>query len=231
MSDRPDISPDLPPDDQTLAAEYVLRLLDEAETRAFERRLADEPALRAMVSDWEEEFSALAKEVPEVAPPPRVKSGMLGKLTGRKPDRWWRTGWFAIPSAVALALVAFVLITPVLRGPAFEPTLHASLATTDGALVIEAGYSPNGSLFRVIREAGGPAPGRDLELWVIGEGADAPVSLGVIPADQQTTFEISPEIAALIDGGILAVSDEPVGGSPTGAPTGDILATGAFFDV
>ena len=230
MSDRPDMQADAP-DDQTLAAEYVLRLLDDTETRAFERRLAQEPALRAMVAAWEEEFSALAKEVPEVAPPPRVKAGMLGKLTGRKPERWWRTGWFAIPSALALALGAVLLLTPVLRGPTFDPTLRAMLATEDGTLAITAGYSPNGSLFRVLREAGGPAPGRDLELWVIGEGADAPVSLGVIPAEQETIFEISPEIAALIDGGILAVSDEPLGGSPTGAPTGDILATGAFFDI
>ncbi|MEM6407576.1 MAG: hypothetical protein AAF700_04075 [Pseudomonadota bacterium] len=43
-------------------------------------------------------------------------------------------------------------------------------------------------------------------------------------------FEITPEIAAFIDGGTLAVSDEPAGGSPTGAPAGSILATDEFFD-
>jgi len=37
-------------------------------------------------------------------------------------------------------------------------------------------------------------------------------------------------VAALMQGGILAVSDEPEGGSPTGAPTGDILATAPFAD-
>jgi anti-sigma-K factor RskA len=44
-------------------------------------------------------------------------------------------------------------------------------------------------------------------------------------------FEVPAAIAALMRGGILAVSDEPEGGSPTGAPTGDILATAPFADV
>ena len=82
----------------------------------------------------------------------------------------------------------------------------------------------------MIPELGKPAVGRDFELWVIGATAEAPVSLGVISADGESLFEITSEIAALIDGGILAVSDEPKGGSPTGAPTGTILATGNFFD-
>ena len=75
-----------------------------------------------------------------------------------------------------------------------------------------------------------PRFARDFELWVISPNVDAPVSLGVIPTDQESLFEITPEIAALIDGGVLAVSNEPTGGSPTGAPTGAILATDEFFD-
>lgn len=226
MSDRPDIS-----DDDALAAEYVLSLLDPQERQAFEQRLTAEPDLRAAVSFWEAELSTLAEELPEASPPAALRARVLDAVAPSAPQRRWGWGWFAFPSLLMAALVAFFFVLPALRGPGFDPTLHASLASEDGTLVIEAGYSPTGSLFKVIREAGGAAPGRDLELWVIGPDAEAPVSLGVIPADMETTFEISPEIAALIDGGVLAVSDEPEGGSPTGAPTGDILATGAFFDV
>jgi anti-sigma-K factor RskA len=85
-------------------------------------------------------------------------------------------------------------------------------------------------MFKVIPKQGAPATGRDFELWVIGANSVAPVSLGVIPSDRESLFEITPEIAALMDGGTLAVSDEPEGGSPTGAPTGPILATDEFFD-
>ncbi|WP_349360692.1 anti-sigma factor domain-containing protein [Stappia sp.] len=232
MSDHQDM-----PEDEALAAEYVFRLLDAEASRAFEARLAAEPRLRALVHFWEAEAAGLADDLPEVAPPPAVKAGLMARLAGETQQApvarraWWSWRWVALPSLVAVAVAAFLVFAPMLRGPAFDPAFHATLISADGAVRIEAGYAPDGSLFKVIPEQGAPRPGRDFELWVIGEGADAPVSLGVIPVDRESLFEISPEIAALIEGGTLAVSDEPEGGSPTGAPTGEILATDAFFDV
>lgn len=220
------------PEDEALAAEYVLRLLDADAARAFEERLSTEPDLRALVAFWEAEFADLSDDVAEVAPPPEVKARLLADLNGAATEakRGWGKGWFAFPALAVAVVAAFFVVSPLLRGPVFDPTLHATLISADGAVHIEAGYSPDGNLFKVIPEAGAPAAGRDFELWVIGAGADAPVSLGVIPADQESLFEITPEVVALIDGGTLAVSDEPKGGSPTGAPTGAILASDEFFD-
>jgi len=227
MSDHQDI-----PEDEALAAEYVLRLLDADAERAFEARLQAEPDLRAHVQFWEAEFSALADEVPGEAPSPSVRARLVAELSGEKTRerRSWSWNWLAFPALAALAVVAFLALSPLLRGPAFDPSLHATLISEDGTVHIEAGYAPNGNLFKVIPEQGMPAAGRDFELWVISPNADTPISLGVIPTDQESLFEITPEIAALIDGGVLAVSDEPTGGSPTGAPTGAILATDEFFD-
>jgi len=227
MSDQQDIQ-----EDEALAAEYVLRLLEAEEMTAFEARLSTEPELRALVTFWEAEFAVLSDDVAEVAPPSKLKTRLFAKVNGETSGtrRRWGWGWLTLPSLAAAAVAAFFVVSPILRGPAFDPILHATLISANGAVHIEAGYSPDGHLFKVIPEAGAPAAGRDFELWVIGAGADAPVSLGVIPADRESLFEITPEIAALIDGGILAVSDEPEGGSPTGAPTGTILATDEFFD-
>lgn len=230
MSDQQDI-----PEDEALAAEYVLRLLDADAEQAFEERLRAEPDLQAHVLFWEAEFAALADEVPDEAPSPSVRARLIAELSGEKTSarRGWTWSWLAFPALAALAalaVVAFLALSPMLRGPVFDPTLHATLISEDGAVHIEAGYAPNGNLFKVIPEQGMPAAGRDFELWVISPNADAPVSLGVIPTDQESLFEITPEIAALIDGGVLAVSNEPTGGSPTGAPTGVILATDEFFD-
>lgn len=228
MSDPQDI-----PEDEALAAEYVLRLLDADAERAFEKRLSAEPALREQVRFWEVEFAALADDVPEVTPPPAVKRRILSEINGETtgPRRGWTWGWLAFPSFAAVAFAAFFAFGPILRGPAFDPAFHATLVSDDGTLHVEAGYAPDGMLFKVIPEQGVPRPGRDFELWVIGEGADAPVSLGVIDAGEEITFQISPDLAALIAGGTLAISDEPEGGSQTGAPTGDILASGVFFEV
>lgn len=226
MSDHQDI-----PEDEALAAEYVLRLLDADAESAFEARLQTEPDLRADVLFWEAELAALADEVPDEAPPPFIRAKLVAELNGEGSiKRGWTWSWFTFPGLAAVAIAAFFVLSPLLRGPAFDPTLHATLISQDGAVHIEAGYAPNGNLFKVIPKLGAPSTGRDFELWVFNSDAGAPVSLGVIPADRESLFEITPEIAALIDGGTLAVSDEPEGGSPTGAPTGALLATDEFFD-
>lgn len=227
MSEQQDI-----PEDDALAAEYVLRLLDADAEQAFETRLLHEPVLRAQVHFWEAQLADLADDLPEETPPARVRAKILSGLNApaATPNRKWSLNWLAFPGIAAAATAAFFVISPMVVGPSFDPTLHATLVSADGSLHIEAGYAPDGNLFKVIPESGAPSSGRDFELWVIGANAEGPVSLGVIPSDQETLFEITPEIAALIDGGILAVSDEPAGGSPTGSPTGAILATDAFFD-
>jgi anti-sigma-K factor RskA len=227
MSDPQDI-----PDDVALAAEYVLRLLEPEAEQAFEARLHSEPHLRAHVTFWEAEFANLVDEDAKVAPPAGVKERLLGEIGGDvRPARRWGFGWLAFPAAVAVALVAFFAFAPMLSGPSFDPTLHATLISADGAVHIEAGYAPDGNLFKVIHEDGTPLPGRAFELWIIGEGASAPVSLGLVPLGSEALFEIDAKTAALIDGGTLAISDEPAGGSPTGAPTGAVLASDAFFDI
>lgn len=227
MSDHQDI-----PEDEALAAEYVLRLLDVDAERAFEKRLQTEADLRKLVLFWEAEFAGLAADLPEDVPSLSIRAKLLAKMDGdtARPRRGWAWGRLLLPAFTAAAVAAFLIFSPILYGPTFDPTLHATLISEDGAVHIEAGYAPDGNLFKVIHELGAPAEGRDFELWVIGAQAEAPVSLGVIPADRESLFEITPEIAALIDGGVLAVSDEPKGGSPTGAPTGAILATDEFFD-
>jgi anti-sigma-K factor RskA len=70
-----------------------------------------------------------------------------------------------------------------------------------------------------------------LELWLI-EGDAAPVSLGVLPEAPQARVPLDRALAARIAAGaLLAISDEPEGGSPTGAPTGAVLAAGPVQEI
>jgi anti-sigma-K factor RskA len=52
------------------------------------------------------------------------------------------------------------------------------------------------------------------------------VSLGVIPRDPEGVVDVSAELAAEFPGNALALSDEPLGGSPTGQATGPVVAIG-----
>jgi anti-sigma-K factor RskA len=69
--------------------------------------------------------------------------------------------------------------------------------------------------------------GRVPELWLIPPGR-APRSLGLVSIDKAHTVEVPADLrAALAAGSVLAITLEPPGGSPHGAPTGPIIAKGS----
>jgi anti-sigma-K factor RskA len=68
-----------------------------------------------------------------------------------------------------------------------------------------------------------PAAGKSYELWALPRGG-APVSLGLLPAGGRAERRLNePQRAALLAADKVAVSIEPLGGSPTGSPTGPIV--------
>ncbi|MBS8229136.1 anti-sigma factor [Vannielia litorea] len=209
-------------DDIAVAGEYVLRLLSAEEVATFEARLAAEPALRDLVTDWQEGLATLADEVAEAPPAalwPRIEAAAFGEAPRRAGISPWR--WLA--GGLVAALIAVALFFAIPPGPVTPPTHQAQIAAEDGSLVVQAALSPEGEL-HLIREQGGARPGRALELWLIAEGAPAPVSLGVLPEAEDVRIAVPEALRASFTGGTLAISDEPPGGSPTGAPTGDVLA-------
>jgi len=215
-------------DDAALAGEYVLHLLDEEERAAFEARLALEPALRDLVRGWDESFVSMAEGIPPVTPPTMLKDKLQAALflDAAKPKRsLW--SWLVGGVAVAAIVVGAVLLTPaLLQDPSFDPTFTASVAAGDGTLIVAARFIAETGALELTREAGAARHGRVLELWLIAEGTDTPVSLGVLPAEADAQIDVSPEIAERLANGLLAISDEPPGGSPTGVPTGEVLAVG-----
>jgi anti-sigma-K factor RskA len=70
-----------------------------------------------------------------------------------------------------------------------------------------------------------PPRDRAFELWAIAPGATRPRSLGVIPPDGE--LKLFPLPSDLRDGATLAISIEPIGGSPTQQPTGPVVFVGS----
>ncbi|MFN4172208.1 MAG: anti-sigma factor domain-containing protein [Pseudorhodobacter sp.] len=217
----------LPPpgeEDVRLAGEYVLGVLAIQDRIAAENRARRDPAFANAVAAWELRLSGLDENFREVKAPnllPILEERLFGKPETRQP--FWRN-WFAgagVAAALAVAVLAFLPMTPV-PGPGFVPV--TTLATDADSLRYEIGR--DGNRLRITRVAGAAADsGLVHELWLIA-GEAAPVSLGLIVGDE--AILPAPALAA---GVILAVSLEPAGGSPTGAPTGPVLVTGVVTDI
>lgn len=218
-------------EDRMLAAEYALGLLTSDADRAFEARLAGDPDLRANYAIWADDFASLLADLPPMAPPPSVKAAITATLfPEERQSIWRRLGLFpALAGALVAALIVLVATNWGVLGT-FDPTLVAEIAAEDQSLVVQASFVAETGVMQVAVAVGAALPGRVLELWLIA-GDAAPVSLGLITAGQVTEITLPAAQIAVRAGAVLAISDEPPGGSTTGAPTGAVLAVGPVVDV
>jgi anti-sigma-K factor RskA len=75
-------------------------------------------------------------------------------------------------------------------------------------------------------------PGKAYELWLVSDRFQSPRSLGLIGNEEFTQRpQLANYDAVTINRATYAVSLEPEGGSPTGAPTGPVLFTGKLLQV
>ena len=206
-----------------LAAEYVLGTLSGGARRRFDALLPAHPALRVAVAGWEKRLLPLALKAEPVQPAARVWTSIEDKLGWAPPARAssMRVRFWQAFAAVATVAAVMLGTTPH-HGPTEAPMIVV-LHATKGSEALVAGLSPDRqqiSIQPLQRVA--LTPDQSLELWALKKDGP-PASLGVIAADKLTAVNkhVLPK-----DTKGLAVSLEPLGGSPTGAPTGPVLFVG-----
>ena len=230
--------PIIPPTEDVAAAELALGVLDGEERAAALRRLVAEPDFAREVEQWRDHFALLFAGVMEAPAPDglfkRVErqigtSGVVG-MPAKRPNSMWKPAALAA-SVAALAMTA-VAFRPVEAPPvavAATPMI-AAMALADKSGSQPALYDADSGMVKMP----GPMPipdGRSAQLWAI-EGDKAPKPLGIFrqtgPGMYQAEAKMGTAIAA---GTTLAISIEPIGGSPTGAPTGPVIASGMLTKV
>jgi anti-sigma-K factor RskA len=171
-----------------------------------------------------------------VEPPKQIAKVLEKRLfsnsvVGEKISFWnslglWR-GLTAASMAAVIALGAWNL-RPLPEATSDKAMVAQMLG--ESPLKLAAYYNPASGELRLNRIQGAAHVGRSLELWIIAE-KEAPVSLGVLADAASTKVTVPVALREKFSKGVLAITDEPAGGSPSGGPTGAVLAAGPLTDV
>ena len=256
----PDLPEDADGEDLT-AAEYALGLLDQAGRAAAEARSAREPDFAQAVLDWVLRFEPLIDKVAPVEPSaalwsrieaatgskrriaPASASPPTAANDAPRGSKLWRA-WAVGASAIAAVALLFIAVRPsltgggagspaVLAGNHSGQTLVATLTLTDTkASAFTVAYDPSRSTIYATPAGDFSIPrARAAELWLIpADGKPRPV--GLVDPSKAASMVMPAAFKPLArEKAVLALSIEPLGGSPTGSPTGPVVATGPLSAV
>ena len=215
-----------------LSAEYILGTLKGAARRRFEQLIRQKPVWAQTLNWWEAHMHLLADTVPAISPPNKVWKNIEAQLFNRKATQhnaWWKNWAFASTALATGLAILLVIQTPQSLNDS-KPAAVALLATEKseaGWLLNETKKSDTDVTINAIALASLQLKADNaFELWLLPADKSKPISLGLLPQQGNNVFKVPKDVIPLMATGLLAVSLEPVGGSPTGQPTGAVLYQG-----
>jgi anti-sigma-K factor RskA len=228
-------------DPEILAAELAFGLIDPDEAARAERLRDTDPAFGAAHARWFGYALALFADAAET-PPAHVWQAIERRLPANdtvtrlnRDVARWRFATMAASVALVVAVGGAVWLNTrhqsaapasaiVAQAPAPAAPMVAMLQGQPG--VVSVAFDPGAKTLTVSTGKLGLDAKHTAQLWVIPADG-VPRSLGVLPADHPVWRTAPGTVAGLLNkDATLAVSVEPLGGSPTGLPTGPVILTG-----
>jgi anti-sigma-K factor RskA len=220
-----------------MAAELAFGLIDPADAEAARQRLERDPVFGAAHAHWFGYALTLFADAAET-PPPHVWDAIVRRLPAndahdrlnRRAARW-RVATLA--ASVALVAVSAGTVWLATHAPAPAPAVQQAappapmIALLQGkAGAVSVTFDPAARTLALGHGDLGLDARHSAQLWVIPADGK-PRSLGLLPTAAAARHDAPAGTAALLTrDAVLAVSIEPLGGSPTGLPTGKVILTG-----
>lgn len=230
------------PDREIVAGEYVLGLLDGAERKAFEKRMASDAKLDAAVTRWQTRLAPIDATAPLMEPSTglwqRIESGLdqaparsqataPQSALGARLTQWWDSLWLwrgaALAGCAAALLLAFGLAAALDRARR-QPVMVAVLLTETNLAAAVVNTFADGRVELLPLQDIAVPQGRALEIWTLWDRATGPRSVGLI--DRARAVPLRLDNLPLGADQLFEITVEPAAGSPTGRPTGPIVAKG-----
>ncbi|UJF23213.1 anti-sigma factor [Shewanella sp. OMA3-2] len=231
---------------EALAAEYVLGTLRGQARRRFQKLMMQIPSLRESTWVWEQHLHGMNDKLAPIKPDARVwqqislrlgftsleaktETGQGVELTADTESnvvsiasfktRLWQ-GAASLATAAAIIMAVVMVKQQPIDMPIAQQMAVVQGAQSQALWLIEVTDSTievrSTSNFK-------PLANKDYELWMIAKGVENPISLGLLPKSGQLSLPKNSQFDA-VDIVALAVSLEPLNGSPNGLPT-EVLYT------
>jgi anti-sigma-K factor RskA len=217
-----------------LAAEYVLGTLEADERLSVTERRQREGALDAAIADWERRLAPIMETVPALKPrsdlfaeiETRLTVRQAALLTGsqvvqleRRARRWRRIAIAAM--AVAASLLVVIGVRETVRSQ-IPKNYVAVFQKDDASPAFLLSVDLQTRVLSIQPVAAQAQPGKSYQLWIASEKlGGAPQSLGLIEDHSNVTRRVLASYdPVIVEHATFGISLEPVGGSPTGRPTG-----------
>lgn len=226
-----------------LSAEYVLGTLRGKARDRFERLKFSNPNILKEVAYWEAQLNQMSLQVKAVQPDSTVWQHISERIgfidashvdqpapSSEKPEikhievkqnSAWK--WFS-GVATAASLVLAILLTVNYNAVIDEPVQSVAVISNQDAVPLWS-FDILPQDIGVKTTSAVPAmANNDYQLWIVPASGEAPISIGVMK--QKGSYKLAkPDVFDQIEIAAIAVSKEPLGGSPTGAPTEVLYAT------
>jgi anti-sigma-K factor RskA len=233
-------------DQDRLAAEHVLGLLEGEERGLAERLLGSDAAFQALVQQWRTRFAEWDNTAADIAPsdalwqrietdldiPPVPAPAPAAPVRQRSNPGWLRGLWdnltfwrgFGLAGALAALLLA-VGMGYFAEKATRQPTLVAVLMNQT---------NQPGAVLRTFADGRVElTPLGDMEIphnhsiqvWTFPDPNGAPVSVGVVQTPRTVQLDLR-NLPQPHSNQLFAISVEPLSGSPTGQPTGPVVMKG-----
>ncbi|MBU0604264.1 MAG: anti-sigma factor [Gammaproteobacteria bacterium] len=230
-------------DNNTLAGQYVLGLLDADERAQVEQRTGHDADLRTQVDYWEQRMLPLTSMVePEHLPPAlwsRIERTLwpVAQAAARPgPSRWARLWdnlafWRSLAATgFAAAMLLAVLGLPGAPREATPRFMVVLVAPDDKApgWVVQASTTQSLKLIPLVSQDVPSA--KSLQFWTKADKWKGPVSLGLVKPGRPLDVTMA-ELPPMEDNQLFEITLEPETGSPIGRPTGPVLYIGRAVKV
>lgn len=221
-------------DDNALAGEYALGLLEGEAKAEAERRLPTDPAFAREVEQWRLRFAEF-DDATETRPAgeglwSKIEAAVPGAARPIGPSAWTRF-WNSLPlvraTALGASLAALVLAVGLgfaIKAAREQPVMVAVLLDGNRAGAVVHAFADGRIVLLPLTTINVPE-GRALEVWTLPSRERGPVSVGLM--NQARTLELQlKDLPAPRPDQLFEITLEPATGSPIGRPTGPVLFKG-----